>query len=435
MLKKILLMCIICLLLSSSAQAAGKVYEISTVAQLQDRMENAQAGDTLRLTKDLTITGQLGTYNQMYVYTDITLDMNGKTLRDERIGGPRVINIRPEGSMSIIGDGRFESMDHNSDFIQALGPLFVYSGYFGHDPFTWGDPNCKYASDDHENNYRKLGYMISSYISPSEGYRGYVTVYNGTFDSGVQNPDKVYEKYKMDTNRNKTCYFMYPLINEGNSRPHGVTTYGGTYVTANPANGEANWCDSPSIKDPYYLKGQTELYVAPNPYTLTETTGSDQRKVYTLDYPVTLTAVKQVKNLTKKEIGLAGFRFELTNQASGKKIKAISDENGEIVFDLPLEDAEDTYTLREIPGNDPRMDYSDAVYEVRIVPGPQEERFKPVAQVYLNGKEVDTAVFSNVYGKVSVPKTGDTHNLALYVALACGSMLMLAVLARRRGWE
>ena len=193
--KRFLLLLLAVMMIAGFAAAEGKVHEVSTVAQLQEALANAQDGDTVRLMKDLTIGKDetLGARDQMYVYNDITLDMNGKTLRDERTRKvERVINLQPSGSMSIIGHGRFENANHDNDFLQALGPLFIYSGHFAHDPFTWGDPDCIYKNSEpaHIGNYRKLGYMISSYINgpKGQGYQGYVTVYGGTFDSGVKTP-------------------------------------------------------------------------------------------------------------------------------------------------------------------------------------------------------------------------------------------------------
>lgn len=434
MLKKIFLLTLTCMLICAGVLAEGLVVEVDTVAELQQAMENAVSGTTIRLTKDLTITEPLGEYNQMYVYTDITLDMNGKTLRDERISVPRTINIRETGSLKIIGDGCFENIDHNSDFIQALGPLFIYSGHFSHDSFEWGNKDCPYTTDPnnpHWKNYRRMGYLISSYIN--DEYNGYVTVYNATFDPGTTNPEAVYAAYKMDVNPDKQCYFMYPLINEGNSYAHGVTIYGGEYVTANPANGEGNWCDSPKIEDPFYLNGQTELRVVPSPYSIVKSAGSDSRDIYTVDYPVSLTAVKKITNLTDEPVGLAGYKFELVNQSSGKVLTAVSDENGQIKFDLPLEDAEDTYTLREVRGAVLGMTYSNLEYEVTIVPGPRSERYKPVAQATLDGEVVTTPVFENVYRAADVPGTGDQANLMLYAALVLGGMLA-CILLRRRSW-
>ena len=87
---------------------------------------------------------------------------------------------------------------------------------------------------------------------------------------------------------------MMAILNGNEGKPGAITVYGGTFVGANPANGDANDSngDRKNVTENYYkenmfLEGQEEPGIVPDGYTIIEETptyGEDTRTYYIVEY-------------------------------------------------------------------------------------------------------------------------------------------------------
>ncbi len=160
----------------------------------------------------------------------------------------------------------------------------------------------------------------------------------------------------------------------------------------------------------------------------------DFHNVYTVApeaVPVTIYVEKTVKNTGKKAIGPEGFRF-LLERADGEKLTVKSDANGDAQFHLSFteEDIGKTYTykLTEINDGQAYVKYSKAQYDISITVTLGGDN-KLMAAVTVNEKTVETAVCEFINEYDYIPKTGDTMNLSLWMAVMFVSGCGVAVTA------
>lgn len=158
---------------------------------------------------------------------------------------------------------------------------------------------------------------------------------------------------------------------------------------------------------------------------------------FTVD-PLTPSAhvpVQIVKTVTGGNITPEGFQFALVDE-NANIITLTTDENGEAQTVLTLDAAEHTYIYHLYEVNDHRenVQYSTAVYEIRIHTVEKDGRIVP--EITVNGQSVNriVAAFENRYlsAASAPPLTGDSTPLALYAALALISGALACTLMRRR---
>lgn len=146
--------------------------------------------------------------------------------------------------------------------------------------------------------------------------------------------------------------------------------------------------------------------------------------------PVTIAKTVTGGNLTPE-----GFQFALVDE-NAHIITLITDENGAAQTVLTLDAADHTYTYHLYEVNDHRenVQYSTAVYEIRIHTALKDGRIVP--EITVNSQSVNriVAAFENRYCAVSSapPLTGDHTPLVLYVAIMMISGALVCTLMRRR---
>ncbi|MBQ8381716.1 MAG: VWA domain-containing protein [Clostridia bacterium] len=157
-----------------------------------------------------------------------------------------------------------------------------------------------------------------------------------------------------------------------------------------------------------------------------------------VDITVDVKVEKTVQNLGNVTMTPEGFEFLLQNTAGGDPISVTTDLLGNAVITLTFteDDIGKTYTyeLSEVKGSIEGMTWSEAVYTVTVTISLDETTNTLVADLTVNGEEVDSAVaaFENVYDFDEVPQTGD--NLMLWItllAVSCGAILTLGVRRKR----
>ncbi len=143
---------------------------------------------------------------------------------------------------------------------------------------------------------------------------------------------------------------------------------------------------------------------------------------------------KTVVNEGKEHMLPSGFRFALTDTATGETWEAVSGVTGQATFliQYKLEDAgSHTYHLVEINDGKPGVTYSELLYQIQV---DVELTDAIETTVYLDGEETERPVaqFENIYrGEPDLPNTGDPTSLTLYAVLSGLCVLGMAMLLVR----
>ncbi len=137
------------------------------------------------------------------------------------------------------------------------------------------------------------------------------------------------------------------------------------------------------------------------------------------DVAVSILVEKTVESTGDKTVSPEGFSF-LLERADGNKLTVKSDAQGKAQFDLTFTEADIgktyTYKLTEINDGQAHIKYSKAQYDISITVSLTEAN-ELVAAVTVGEKPVDTAVCEFINEYDYIPKTGDTMNLSLWLAV------------------
>jgi len=152
---------------------------------------------------------------------------------------------------------------------------------------------------------------------------------------------------------------------------------------------------------------------------------------------VEIDVVKTVINSGDMKMTPDGFRFTMEDILTAETVTVTSDETGRAKFVLGFRgvDTGKSFRFRVYEENDGVDDviYSTVSYLVQIDLDMVEA--KPVATVLVDGKAVQQCVlgFTNEYTAKSVPATGDSAWLGLYVLLLIGgAAAMVLVVGKYR---
>lgn len=147
------------------------------------------------------------------------------------------------------------------------------------------------------------------------------------------------------------------------------------------------------------------------------------------DIQTEIVVEKDLDNQSGKNMGLDGFKFQLTGE--GETLTQITDADGfaKFTFTFGPEDAGKTFTykLTEVDTQISGMTYSDAAYEYKFTVAKDAATGKLSVTVTRDGKAVEgNAKFVNVYVDTDEPpKTGDD---AYPMAMALGMMVSVVAL-------
>ncbi len=154
--------------------------------------------------------------------------------------------------------------------------------------------------------------------------------------------------------------------------------------------------------------------------------------------------IKGTKTLSGRDLKDGEFSFELYSQ-SGQKLETVKNaENGSFEFtEISVQQAgEYTYTVRELKGEEKGITYDSAVYTVKVTVTDNLDGTFKVEYDCLKGTETaDGITFANTYTEPVVPvipETGDTTNIALWIALLLvsgGGVIATTVYRRKRKSE
>lgn len=150
---------------------------------------------------------------------------------------------------------------------------------------------------------------------------------------------------------------------------------------------------------------------------------------------ITVDVDKKVKNTGDVSHGLKGFEFVLENTATGEKLAAISDGDGNATFQLTFTKADInktyTYKLYETDQEQEGMTYDPDVHTLTVSITLSQDN-KLVATLTKDGQSVESlsAVFENTYHKEQsvAPPTGDSSNLTFWFVMMLVSVTMLVAL-------
>ena len=170
------------------------------------------------------------------------------------------------------------------------------------------------------------------------------------------------------------------------------------------------------------------------------------------DSQLKLQAKKIVLNTGSESIGPEGFQFQLVNIDTGAKYISTAGEDGlaDFLLNYTEEDADESYRYRLTEINDGRANvtYSSLIYEFKVEIDLDKDG-ELEATVEYDGEEVEDfiASFENIYHKDAEqpvvpeqpedpkppvepesPGTGDESRIFLFVGIAGGSALLLALL-------
>lgn len=154
---------------------------------------------------------------------------------------------------------------------------------------------------------------------------------------------------------------------------------------------------------------------------------------------VGIDVIKTVINSGKDEIGPGGFKFILENTLTGEQVTVESDFQGNASFSIPFTGADAGksffYSIYEVNDQRENVKYSELVYQVQIDVAMVDD--KPVAKVFLDGKETNKCVvkFENLHGTVEPPSTGDEGHVAMYAVLLAVSFAALMTVLKKRKAE
>jgi len=155
----------------------------------------------------------------------------------------------------------------------------------------------------------------------------------------------------------------------------------------------------------------TNTYVAPPPPTKPT-------------YPTLRVPIGAFKVLKNASLSAGQFTFELRDKAGTVLATAQNAADGSVVFPDRTFSREVTnyiYTIREIPGTDPKMTYDRTVYTVIVTTTAQTGGLKAQVSMEKDGiPYAGSATFTNVR---EVPKTGDSSP-GMISTLAIASLLM-----------
>ena len=261
-------------LYDASASEDDWIY-VYTGEQLKSALE-LDSDAKIKVMRDLNVSGSAAVTGTMF------LDLNGYTVRDERENGGQGIWVQSDGNVTITGNGTWLKTNHAGNMFYVDGGFTIMNGRFAYTPYVFGE-NCGHSGGDSSHakdiqNPQKLGSIICG--RKGTQYNGVCKIYDGYFDSGIQNPEKVTEHSFADGVDLGNDDNMYPLLNSNESHLLELKIYGGTFMSADPAGGDAN---GPVL----FLEGQTVRYEVPEGYTIRKespTSGADLRTYYTVSY-------------------------------------------------------------------------------------------------------------------------------------------------------
>jgi len=121
------------------------------------------------------------------------------------------------------------------------------------------------------------------------------------------------------------------------------------------------------------------------------------------DQTANLTVKKTVKNVGAEQITPEGFKFVLENQADNTKIEAVSDKDGNAVFEFKFTSADVgkifTYKLSEVNTGLANVTYSSDVHQVKLIVTVDAATNTLKVTALTDGEKVDTtlASYENVY--------------------------------------
>lgn len=251
----------------NGTEYGGPTRAVSTSDELIAALETITEDDesvTVVLLNDIDATRGVN------VTGNVVLDLNGYKL-SSRTGDVQVLLwARPGSKLTITGDGEVYSENHNEWMLytNAGAEIVVENGRFVKAPYVWG-AECEYegctGGGSHTINAQNLRPLLCG--------PGIITIYDGYFDCGILNPDYVEEHSKPVVH---DC--MYPTINLGigDGDDH-IVIYGGTFVTANPVDGDDNPAKEDGESDntkgntlatekAFFLYGQESYGVLPDGY-------------------------------------------------------------------------------------------------------------------------------------------------------------------------
>ncbi len=137
--------------------------------------------------------------------------------------------------------------------------------------------------------------------------------------------------------------------------------------------------------------------------------------------------INGVKTLTGRDLKEGEFTFELYSEQGEKLATAKNTADGKIIFPaIEVDEAgEYIYTLRETKGNAEGITYDQRVYTVTVDVTDNGKGEFVIGYTYTDnsGKDYEKAEFANTYTAPvvpdipDIPKTGDTKNLSLWIAL------------------
>ena len=154
------------------------------------------------------------------------------------------------------------------------------------------------------------------------------------------------------------------------------------------------------------------------------------------DISVPVRVHKTVTSLGEETIAPSGFEFALRCAETGETTTFFTDAYGYAGAALTFTEADVGrtyhYELTELPGEDERITYSDAVYTLRITLTVDMDNCIR-ADVVMNGIPVEgvMAEFENIYAPTVLPDTGDHAQPLLFAAMLMLSAAGLLLLRRR----
>ncbi len=119
---------------------------------------------------------------------------------------------------------------------------------------------------------------------------------------------------------------------------------------------------------------------------------------------------KKVNNVGNQSIGKENFRFELRDEASGRRYVSKTDKDGYAGFNIEFteEHVGNTYSYKLYELNDAaaHVTYSNKVYDISIVVGLDSVNNAVTTDMYIDGKQSENIVgnFTNIYDYSIMPK-------------------------------
>lgn len=270
--------------------------EILIASNEEELLAAFEVGGYVQLVKDIelveTIYCQAG--------TDVHLDLNGKTISVDASklpynskGYQYVFNTSEGSNLLIDGNGTIEVSTPAPMMFSPGGNLVIENGTFiRHVPEGYtGDAYVMFVGTKPTGGWESTGVTIKGgYFDP--GYYDERAKYVEDYLSGEKEfmeLDESVRKGIQDAIKNNVTV----LFNKSNNFFH---IYGGTFVGANPAWGDEGCmlpeCDDLKIRPWSYYQGEflvgqeynQEKIVLPSGYTITHSTHTDGRPIYTVEY-------------------------------------------------------------------------------------------------------------------------------------------------------